>query len=487
MTAKLIRQLDIYQDLLGLHLAHPQRYPFLLESVAHGTPHARYDILFAFPGQSLALCMDAQVSREVRCRERPLTAFHTLNGDGLLVNGLDFLDNLDAWWARERIPTTDAESNLPFSGGWFVYLGYELAGQVEPCLDLSLDLSRLTSSLPIAFATRIPAAVIRDHSLKQTFLVAEDSHALLLDEMMRDLDAVTIGADDDLSHIQTDVREDEPERYLNAVRRIKDYIVDGDVFQVNLSRAYSGVLTEGITCAQLYRNLRWHNPAPFAGLVTYNGSAILSSSPERLVRVRDDVVETRPIAGTRPRGIGDEDRALSQTLLAHPKERAEHVMLIDLERNDLGRVCVPGSVEVDELMGLESYAHVHHIVSNVRGTKRTDVTPGQVIRAVFPGGTITGCPKVRCMEIIAELEQAARGPYTGSMGYLNHDGSLDLNILIRTMWVEDNHVQLRVGAGIVADSMPEAELEETRAKARGLLLALGVEFPLGPPAAKEEG
>lgn len=446
-------------------MAHPQRYPFLLESVAHGTPHARYDILFAFPGQSLSL-----------------TDCHTLKGDGLLVNGLDFLDNLDAWWARERIPTTDAESNLPFSGGWFVYLGYELAGQVEPCLDLS----GRTSCLPIAFATRIPAAVIRDHVLKQTFFVTEDSSASLLDVMMRDLDAVTMDADDDLSHIQTNVLEDEPERYLNAVRRIKDYIVDGDVFQVNLSRAYSGVLGEGITCAQLYRNLRRHNPAPFAGLVTYDGSAILSSSPERLVRVRDDVVETRPIAGTRPRGIGDEDRALSQTLLAHPKERAEHVMLIDLERNDLGRICVPGSVQVDELMGLESYAHVHHIVSNVRGTKRPDVTPGQVIRAVFPGGTITGCPKVRCMEIITELEQAARGPYTGSMGYLNHDGSLDLNILIRTMWVEDNHVQLRVGAGIVADSVPEAELEETRAKARGLLLALGVAFPSSPPAAKEE-
>ncbi|MBI2779451.1 MAG: aminodeoxychorismate synthase component I [Gammaproteobacteria bacterium] len=461
----MIRQLDIYHDLLGLHLAHPQRYPFLLESVAHGTPHARYDILFAFPGQSLAL-----------------TDYHTLKGDGLLVNGLDFLDNLDAWWARERTPTTDAESNLPFSGGWFVYLGYELAGQVEPCLDLS----GRTSCLPIAFATRIPAAVIRDHALKQTFLVTEDSHASLLDVMMRDLDAVTMDAGDDLSHIQTNVREDEPEQYLNAVRRIKDYIVDGDVFQVNLSRSYSGVLGEGITYAQLYRNLRRHNPAPFAGLVTYNGSAILSSSPERLVRVRDDVVETRPIAGTRPRGIGDEDRALSQTLLAHPKERAEHVMLIDLERNDLGRICVPGSVQVDELMGLESYAHVHHIVSNVRGTKRPDVTPGQVIRAVFPGGTITGCPKVRCMEIIAELEQAARGPYTGSMGYLNHDGSLDLNILIRTMWVEDNHVQLRVGAGVVADSVPEAELEETRAKARGLLLALGVAFPSSPPAVKEE-
>ena len=154
------------------------------------------------------------------------------------------------------------------------------------------------------------------------------------------------------------------------------------------------------------------------------------------------------------------------------KERAEHIMLIDLERNDLGRVCIPGTIEVDEMMTLESYAHVHHIVSNVRGRKRHDVTPGQVIGAVFPGGTITGCPKVRCMQIIAELEQAARGPYTGSFGYLNHNGDMDLNILIRTISVEQEQLRFRTGAGLVADSNPEHELAETRAKAKGLLLAI---------------
>jgi anthranilate synthase component 1 len=200
----------------------------------------------------------------------------------------------------------------------------------------------------------------------------------------------------------------------------------------------------------------------------------VSSSPERLVRVRGDVIDTRPIAGTRPRGEGTAaDSALSRELLAHPKERAEHVMLIDLERNDLGRVCRPGSVRVDELMVLESYAHVHHIVSNVRGELIAGATPGAVIRALFPGGTITGCPKVRCMEIIAELEGCARGAYTGSMGYLNRDGDMDLNILIRTIEQHGDRVELRAGAGIVADSAPEHELAETRAKARGLLLALG--------------
>jgi anthranilate synthase component 1 len=162
-------------------------------------------------------------------------------------------------------------------------------------------------------------------------------------------------------------------------------------------------------------------------------------------------------------------------LLAHPKERAEHIMLIDLERNDLGRLCVPGTIEVNELMVLESYAHVHHIVSNVRGRLREHVTPGEIIRAVFPGGTITGCPKVRCMQIIAELEQQPRDAYTGSMGYINRDGSMDMNILIRSMVCQGKQLELRAGAGIVADSSATAELDETRAKARGLLRALGLE------------
>jgi anthranilate synthase component 1 len=230
-----------------------------------------------------------------------------------------------------------------------------------------------------------------------------------------------------------------------------------------------------VTAAALFDRLGVHNPSPFSGLASWPNAAIISSSPERLVAVRDGLVATRPIAGTRPRSDSVQmDAAYSQELLAHPKERAEHIMLIDLERNDLGRICVPGTIEVNELMVLESYAHVHHIVSNVRGRLRENITPGEVIRAVFPGGTITGCPKVRCMEIIAELEQQARSAYTGSMGYINRDGSMDLNILIRSMISSGDHLQLRAGAGIVADSDAHAELDETRAKARGLLRAVGL-------------
>jgi len=183
-------------------------------------------------------------------------------------------------------------------------------------------------------------------------------------------------------------------------------------------------------------------------------------------------VDTRPIAGTRPRR-GQSDTAAIAEMTESPKEQAEHVMLIDLERNDLGRLCEAGTVRVDEYMVVESYAHVHHIVSNVSGRLRADVEPGDVVRALFPGGTITGCPKVRCMQLIGDLEGRGRGAYTGAMGYVALDGSLDLNILIRTMTVRDGEVELRAGAGIVADSDPLRELEETRAKARGLLRALG--------------
>jgi anthranilate synthase component 1 len=273
--------------------------------------------------------------------------------------------------------------------------------------------------------------------------------------------------------LAANIAEPDPHEFLAAVAKARDLISAGDVFQVNLARQWSGNLQPGVKPWQIYRRLREVNPAPFSGLATFGEQAIVSSSPERLVRVSRGRVETRPIAGTRPRaGIAELEDERRSTLLGNAKERAEHVMLIDLERNDLGRICQPGTIAVDELMTVESYAHVHHIVSNISGELRADVTPGMLMRAVFPGGTITGCPKVRCMEIIRDLETRARGPYTGSMGYLNHDGSCDFNILIRTIQVLGETFALSAGSGIVADSVAERELEETRAKAKGMLLAL---------------
>jgi anthranilate synthase component 1 len=438
-------------DLIDLHAYNPARYPQLLQSTAHG----RFDILFAFPEATLRLDPSGALSGPPEADP----------GDG------DFLAALDRWWSSTPL-VESAPEGLPFTGGWFVYLGYELAARIEPCLRLP----PAGGVLPVAAATRFATAIVRDHEKRTTVIVAESGR----DERIAAIERDITGLPPALRRGGPELRlariiEAPPEHYLEAVERIHHYIREGDVFQVNISRPWRIAAREAVDVPALYRKLRLHNPAPYSGIVRWGDSAVISSSPERLVRVRGRTVETRPIAGTRPRGhtrMTDSNR--SAELLAHPKERAEHVMLIDLERNDLGRLCTPGSVVVDEFMVLESYAHVHHIVSNVKGELRSDITPGQVLRAVFPGGTITGCPKVRCMEIIAELEREPRDAYTGSMGYINRDGGMDMNILIRSMTVLADQIQLRAGAGIVADSVPEAELEETRAKALGLLRALGI-------------
>jgi anthranilate synthase component 1 len=443
-----IRTFPGRRDLLAPAAAFPERYPALLESVTRGSAHARYDILFAFPQSTLALTADGLVHGPEGC---------THSGG--------FLGALDDAWRAERVPQ-GGDDGLPFHGGWVLLLAYELAAEIEPTLRL-----RYGNVLPVALAVRCPAAIIVDHLHERTILIAEAEHAALLDAMEADLTAAPAIAP---LAVPAVIEEDEPSRFLDGVARIHEHLHAGDVFQANLSRAWRARFDEAPSAASLYAALRRANPAPFAGLLQQKDWAVVSSSPERLVEVRRGMAQTRPIAGTRPRVAGDDDLARIRELTAHPKERAEHVMLIDLERNDLGRVCKPGSVEVNELMVVESYAHVHHIVSNVRGRLREGVTPGQVIAATFPGGTITGCPKVRCMEIIAALEDAPRGAYTGALGYLDRNGDLDLNILIRTLTLHGQGVSLRAGAGIVADSDAVKELDETRAKARGMLRALGV-------------
>ncbi|OYY55839.1 MAG: hypothetical protein B7Y53_03065 [Halothiobacillus sp. 28-55-5] len=271
---------------------------------------------------------------------------------------------------------------------------------------------------------------------------------------------------------------DDSARYQSGVQQILDYLRAGDVFQANLSRAWRFYAPEIDAGARIFRRLAQYNPAPFSAWYRLNEGQIISTSPERLVDYKAQAqvrwVSTRPIAGTRRRDANPErDEALRAELQAHPKERAEHVMMIDLERNDLGRVCQPGSVRVDEFMVLESFAHVHHLVSNVCGQLQAERSVFDLLAAVFPGGTITGCPKVRCMEILAELEQTGRGPYTGSVGYLSLDGQMDSNILIRTVFLAADGIgEFRTGAGIVMDSDPLRETIETEEKARGLLLAL---------------
>lgn len=456
-----------FPELFAIHRAQPERYPHLLESVTRDSSQGRYDILFAFPGPELTLTTDGQLSYA-----------------GVDLDESDFLAAFERLWAEEALAPPppppphaflDTPNAPPFIGGWFVYLSYELASQIEPRLR---HIPR-APALPLARAVRFPAAIVRDHGRRAAYLVCEDSRIgellpCMYADAMRNAAGDAARITDDEIEIVT-LQEEADHIFLDRVQRIQEYIRAGDVFQVNLSRPWRVTLSTPVASATIYRRLRQANPAPFAGLMTLNEhDAIISSSPERLVSVRGRTIRTRPIAGTYPRSADRaQDRAWSRDLLLHPKERAEHVMLIDLERNDLGRLCRPGTVKVCELMTLESYPHVHHIVSEIQGELGADVTPTQVIRAVFPGGTITGCPKLRCMQIIAELEQAPRGAYTGSVGYVNRDGSLDLNILIRTVVRQGADMHIRAGAGIVADSIPERELNETRAKAKGMLAALG--------------
>lgn len=252
-----------------------------------------------------------------------------------------------------------------------------------------------------------------------------------------------------------------------AVRKIQRYIAQGDVFQVNLSVRQSKKLNA--TAMDVYEALRAFNPSPYMAYIEAPDFAVVSGSPELLVKRQGKELSTRPIAGTRPRGKSDEqDIALAQELIDNEKERAEHVMLVDLERNDLGRVSAYGTVEVDEFMVIERYSHVMHIVSNVRGEIAEGKTNADVVRAMFPGGTITGAPKIRTMEIIEELEPVRRGLYTGSIGWLGYTGDMELNIVIRTAFVKDGMAYIQAGAGIVIDSVPEREYQESLNKAKAM-------------------
>ncbi len=451
-----VEEVDFTPGLDRLCQLDPERYPFLLQSVHPTGASNRYDILFAFPGTHLSLGHDQMTYV-----------------NGRPQHNTDFLACLDQLWLAER-DEKPLDVEVPFVGGWFVFLGYELAHQIEPRLQGSACPMAATE-LPIAAMVRIPAAVINDYQTLRTLLVCDRGFEQHLSEIKSHLKQIHKVIRSQVLCGAVAIEEDDPAQFLDGVDRIKRYIRAGDVFQVNVSRGWRAHVGTDSTPVDVYRRLCESNPAPFAGLMHWNAdTAVLSSSPERLVQTTGRSVRTRPIAGTHPRGKKhSDDINQARKLLHNPKERAEHVMLIDLERNDLGRVCEIGSVEVSEFMTIESYRHVHHIVSEVRGRLREDTSPGQVIRAVFPGGTITGCPKVRCMEIIQHLEQGIRGAYTGAMGYLNRNGDMDLNILIRTMTWHPGNIELRAGAGIVADSQPQRELAETRSKAEGMLRALG--------------
>jgi para-aminobenzoate synthetase component 1 len=373
---------------------------------------------------------------------------------------------------RTRGPT---HPSLPFTGGAVGWLAYELGRFVE-----RVPLARVDDiGLPDMVMAFHDTALIVDRVDGRAWIAAAENAApgrapahRRAGELRERLASLS-GADERPSPVPPPeslscnfTRED----YLRAVARCKEYIAAGDIFQVNLSRRFETRLD--LPAADLFLRLRRINPAPMAAYLGFGDAAVVSASPERFLRVRDSRVETRPIKGTRPRGASpEEDRALAEELLRSEKDNAELAMIVDLERNDLGRVCSYGSVRVTEPRRLESFPTVHHLVATVEGRLHEGRDLADLLRATFPGGSITGAPKIRAMEIIAELEPTQRSVYTGAVGCIGFDGSMDLNIAIRTMLVRGQKMWFQAGGGIVADSDPAAEYEETWHKARAMVQA----------------
>lgn len=388
---------------------------------------------------------------------------------------LPFLRQLLAQTASQQFFETqqDYPNHLPFTGGWLGWLGYDLAWEIEKLPQLKSD----PLPFPVAYWYEPESFAVLDH-LNQTLWLAA-SKPSQLDILQTKLENPSPATPATPAPPAPSFLTSQCD-YETAVRRAKKYIQAGDIFQANLSVRFQTQITGDSW--QIYRALQQINPSPFASYWRSPWGDVVSCSPERLVKLQNGIAETRPIAGTRARGASKEqDRKLAQEMIAHPKERAEHIMLVDLERNDLGRVCKFGSVNVDQLLTIERYSHVMHLVSNVTGALRSDRSAIDLICAMFPGGTITGCPKVRCMEIIEELEPYRRNLFYGSCGYLDRRGSLDLNILIRTLLVSapitntPNRLAWgQVGAGIVADSDPETEWYESLQKAQAQIAALRV-------------
>ena len=375
-------------------------------------------------------------------------------------------------------------AHLPhFWGGWVGYIAYEAGISFEnlPRREYN-DLD-----LPDAWFMQVDRLVLYDHETKLLkYIIAVQSrddatkYEYFVEEIKnfwKQIDTVlsngNVFGEESVTNTVPNLPINglhsnlSPKEYMDRVRQAKVYIGEGDIYQANIAQRFETAF-DGDSL-ELYLRLRTINPSPFSGYLRFHDFTIVSSSPERLIRVQDRLLETRPIAGTRPRGDNPEkDRTLALELLLNEKERAEHLMLVDLERNDMGRVCEVGSVQVTSLMFLERYSHVSHIVSNIQGWLRSKTTVLELLKAVFPGGTITGCPKIRCMEIIHELEPSNRGPYSGSFGYIGFSRQMDLNIIIRTILVKDGKAWFHVGAGIVADSDPKQEYQETLDKAAAM-------------------
>ncbi len=445
-------------------------YGYLLESVQGGEKWGRYSIIglacrtvVRVRGHDIAVAVGGKVVEQA-VAEDPLAW-------------------IESFQARYRVPEL---AGLPrFTGGLVGYFGYDTIRYIEPRLAKTRKHDTLdTPDITLMLSEDV---IVFDNLRGKLYVVIHVDPAqanALTDGLARLASRVEQLRQGRIMHrssaVQaTPVNEGDfvsgfsQKDYQNAVEKIKEYILAGDVMQVVLSQRLSTPFTAAPL--DLYRALRSLNPSPYMFFLDFEDFQVVGSSPEILVRLEDGMVTVRPIAGTRPRGATEqEDVAFEEDLLADPKERAEHLMLIDLGRNDVGRVCETGSVKVTEQMVIERYSHVMHIVSNVTGRLKPEMTPLDVLRATFPAGTLSGAPKIRAMEIIDELEPVKRGVYGGAVGYIGWHGTMDTAIAIRTSVIKNGRLHIQAGAGIVADSVPESEWQETMNKGRATFRAVSM-------------
>jgi anthranilate synthase component I len=442
------------------------RYAFLLESIEGGEKWARYTFLGSNPSVVLRLRGETV---EIREAGRPLRREESADPLGLLK---DYL---------ARYTPVEIEGIPRFFGGAVGYLGYDMVRHFEnlptgkPAVigawdayfvitDTLVIFDNVRQKIKVVSNAHLDGDITPEEAYAEATAKIDAIIAKLKAQLPQEINTKGAGQVSFSSNVSRVAFEE-------SVVRAKEYVKAGDIIQVVLSQRFTGDLT--VDPLDIYRVLRTLNPSPYMFFLRLDDTLVVGASPEVMVRREGDRVELRPIAGTRPRGKdAEEDAALAKELLADPKERAEHVMLVDLGRNDLGRVCTTGSVKVSELMVVERYSHVMHIVSNVQGKLEQGKDAFDVVRATFPAGTLSGAPKVRAMEIIDELEPVRREIYGGAVGYFSFSGNMDLAIAIRTLVIRDGKVHLQAGAGIVADSDPAAEYQETVNKAMALVKAI---------------
>jgi anthranilate synthase component 1 len=467
---------DMETPVSAFYKLMPDNYAFLLESVEGGENVARYSFL------------GSQPSVLFHSKGHQVTIEYLEKGETVVQEYEDPLSALEELMQNYR--PVDSEELPKFHGGAVGYMSYDMVRFVEELPDDTED----ELQLPDCFFMIAETLLIFDHVNHQIKVVAnahidgdvDAAYANALAKIEALVEKLTVPTSETHlrrnsgdNQVEYDKIISEPEsnftksNYEAVVRRAKEYIAAGDIIQVVPSQRFSCPVS--VDSFEIYRALRMVNPSPYMYYLQLDGFEIVGASPEMMVRVEDGIVQTVPIAGTRPRGTTpEEDLELEQKLLSDPKERAEHVMLVDLGRNDLGRVCEYNTVEVTDLMIVERFSHVMHIVSHVIGRLREEFTAFDVLRSCLPAGTLSGAPKIRAMEIIDELEPTRRATYGGAVGYFSFSGSADTAITIRTAVIKDNTAYVQAGGGVVADSVPETEYHETVSKARAMLSAIAL-------------